>query len=126
MGSGDTIFPVGHAWHGITDGTVADASLRVGGLTTALGGSVPSDLYSLQSGHDSDAWKKYIQGGQWQFRVVSREAGEEGARVLGDGVYHSPGGTSSACMHGVCKEAHVSVTRRVTCLSRALDATEVT
>ena len=82
MGSGDCIFPVGHAWHGATDGTIADAvrarlqrvnidasrycgkSLRVGGLTTALGGSVPSDLHSLQSGHESGAWKKYIRGGQ--------------------------------------------------------------
>eukprot|EP00961_Rhodomonas_salina_P140933 1897010-Rhodomonas_salina.1 len=82
MGNGDEIFPVGHAWHGATDNTVAEAvrgslqridldakgycgkSLRVGGLTTALGGGVPSDLYELQSGHSSAAWKKYIRGGQ--------------------------------------------------------------
>lgn len=39
-------------------------SLRVGGLMTALGGTLPSDLYELQSGHSSDAWKRYIRGGQ--------------------------------------------------------------
>ena len=36
------------------------------------------------------------------------------------------GSTSSAGMHGVCEEAHVTVTRRVTCLPRAHNATEVT
>eukprot|EP00961_Rhodomonas_salina_P218349 2950492-Rhodomonas_salina.1 len=69
MGQGDKVFPVGHAWHGVTDSTIAEAvrgslqcidldakgycckSLRVGGLTIALGGGVPSDLYELQSGH---------------------------------------------------------------------------
>ena len=82
QGRGDEIFPVGHAWHGITNSTVSDAvraslqridvdptgycgkSLRVGGLTAALAASVPSDLYSLQSGHESNAWKKYVRGGQ--------------------------------------------------------------
>jgi hypothetical protein len=31
---------------------------------TALGSGVPSDLYKLQSGHSSEAWKHYIWGVQ--------------------------------------------------------------
>jgi hypothetical protein len=68
--------------HGVNSNTVADAiqssltrvgyssadfsgiSMRRGGLTTALAGGVPSDLYELQSGHVSDSWKNYIHPGQ--------------------------------------------------------------
>jgi integrase len=82
MGSGDRIFPIGHRLHGIISNTVADAihsslnrvgynstefsgiSMRRGGLTTALTGGVPSDLYALQSGHVSDSWKNYVHPGQ--------------------------------------------------------------
>ncbi len=68
--------------HGSTPNTVRDAvsnclnlagfpanefsgiSMRRGGLTTALAGGVPSDLYELQSGHSSSAWKNYVRPGQ--------------------------------------------------------------
>jgi integrase len=82
MGSGDRVFPVGHSFHAATPNTVAGAiknsltrvgfsctefsgiSMRRGGLTTALAGGVPSELYELQSGHASANWKKYIHPGQ--------------------------------------------------------------
>jgi hypothetical protein len=38
--------------------------MRRGGLTTALTGGVPSDLYELQSGHSSSAWKSYVRPGR--------------------------------------------------------------
>ena len=68
--------------HGTTSNTIRDAvnnclrqagfpadefsgiSMRRGGLTTALAGGVPSDLYELQSGHSSAAWKSYVRPGQ--------------------------------------------------------------
>ena len=74
--------PVGHRMHGTTSNTIRDAvnnclrqagfpadefsgiSMRRGGLTTALAGGVPSDLYELQSGHSSAAWKSYVRPGQ--------------------------------------------------------------
>jgi hypothetical protein len=79
-GHGASIFPVGHPWHGATPSTVADAlrssltranidtegysgiSMRAGGLTTALAADIPKDLFTLQSGHTSDAWKHYVRG----------------------------------------------------------------
>jgi len=82
MGCGEKIFPIGHHMHGATANTVRDAvrssleranynveefsgiSMRRGGLTTALAGGVPSDLYELQSGHSSSAWKSYVRPGQ--------------------------------------------------------------
>ena len=75
-------YPPGHKLHGITKNTVKDAlhfcvnaigltttgfssvSMRRGGLTTAFEGGVPSDLYELQSGHRSDAWKGYVRAGK--------------------------------------------------------------
>ena len=80
QGHGQHIFPVGHPWHGATNATVNDTlrtalaranidisgysgiSMRSGGLTTALAGDVPRDLFTLQSGHVSDAWKNYVRG----------------------------------------------------------------
>ena len=82
MGCGAQVFPVGHRMHGATANTVRDAvhstleradyntqefssiSMRRGGLTTALAEGVPSDLYELQSGHASNAWKSYVRPGQ--------------------------------------------------------------
>jgi integrase len=81
-GDGVSVFPLGHRMHGVTPHTVRDAvfaslgragfptaefsgiSMRRGGLTTALVGGVPSDLYELQSGHASSAWKAYVHPGQ--------------------------------------------------------------
>jgi integrase len=80
--AGSLAYPVGHAFHAATHNTIRDAvrsslsntgfptsdfsgiSMRRGGLTTALTGGVPSDLYELQSGHASDQWKKYVHPGQ--------------------------------------------------------------
>jgi len=78
---GRRVYPAGHKWHSITRNTISDAvqdsldrigvpdassysgkSLRAAGLTTALAGGVPSELYELQSGHRSEQWKKYIRG----------------------------------------------------------------
>ncbi len=79
-GNGVTTFAVGHPWHGVTHNTVTDAirsclsranidtegysgiSMRAGGLTTALAADIPKDLFTLQSGHTSDAWKHYVRG----------------------------------------------------------------
>jgi integrase len=80
QGNGQAIFPVGHAWHGTTHTTITEAlrsvltranidttgfsgiSMRAGGLTTALAANVPADLFTMQSGHASDAWKHYVRG----------------------------------------------------------------
>jgi hypothetical protein len=80
QGNGQSAFPPGHPWHGVTHATVADAirsalgragvdttgysgiSMRSGGLTTALAADIPKDLFTLQSGHTSDAWKHYVRG----------------------------------------------------------------
>ena len=82
QGSSGAIYPVGHRLHGITKATVTDAvnacmrrigidvdayssvSMRRGGLSAAVEANVPSELYQLQSGHRSDAWKQYVQVGQ--------------------------------------------------------------
>jgi integrase len=82
VGCGTKLFPFGHRLHGINHNTVRDAvattldsagfpshefsgvSMRRGGLTTALAGGVPSDLYELQSGHSSSAWKSYVRPGR--------------------------------------------------------------
>jgi integrase len=80
-GSSGTAFRVGEAMHGMNKDTVSKAihnsllhvgfdpscfsgiSLRRGGLSTAVEGGVPSELYQLQSGHASDSWKHYVRGG---------------------------------------------------------------
>eukprot|EP00961_Rhodomonas_salina_P284907 3850293-Rhodomonas_salina.1 len=82
QGNCKTTYPVDHRFHATTNHTVSDAvrnslelvgisakgfsgiSMRCGGLTTALTGNVQSDLYKMQSGHASDAWKKYVRPGQ--------------------------------------------------------------
>ncbi len=48
---------------GVEPSGFSGISMRRGGLSTALEGGVPSDLYVLQSGHASDSWKNYIRGG---------------------------------------------------------------
>jgi hypothetical protein len=81
-GTSGRAYPVGHKMHGIERRTVTEAvhhvlgrlnidphlfsgiSMRRGGLSTALEGGVPSELYELQSGHASDAWKSYVRSGQ--------------------------------------------------------------
>jgi hypothetical protein len=81
-GNSGRAYPVGHRLHGIQRRTVTEAvrhtlgrlnidhhlfsgiSMRRGGLSTALEGGVPSDLYELQSGHASDAWKSYVRAGR--------------------------------------------------------------
>ena len=79
-GHGNSAFAVGHPWHGATHNTATDAitscleranidttgfsgiSMRAGGLTTALSADIPKDLFTLQSGHTSDAWRNYVRG----------------------------------------------------------------
>jgi hypothetical protein len=48
---------------GVNIDGISGVSMRQGGLSTAFEAGVPSELYELQSGHSSNAWKKYVRFG---------------------------------------------------------------